>query len=130
MASDITNQRKTLLRSEIKRCSAAAALATLLLYLAMSGMAPVSRAGQGNTGERDVLISAQQLENAVDHAQAGNQAELTDLETQLQQLNTLQAAIEDKKTIVAQLTAQLDYRKKASFSGSTVTSSSRSSASG
>ncbi len=83
----------------LSRCSTlmspltASVLIGLLFFLAMFTPAPTVLAEEENTDEIDILISAQQLEDSVNMALAGNQAELNDLEAQLRQLQTLQAAI-------------------------------------
>ena len=65
----------------------------LLTAMLMPGLPPSVRAEEDEPDTADVLISAQQLGDSVNMALAGNQAELNELEAQLRQLETLQAAI-------------------------------------
>ncbi len=72
---------------------AVAVLLALALALLMPGLPAVAMAEEEAPEQPEALISAQQMDDSVNRALAGNQAELADLEGQLKQLDTLQASI-------------------------------------
>jgi small-conductance mechanosensitive channel len=65
----------------------------LVIAMLIPGLTPPVRAEEQEPEGADVLISAQEMKDSINRALAGNQAELTDLEAQLKQLDTFQAAI-------------------------------------
>ena len=68
-------------------------LSALICAMFIPGQPPLARAEEEEIETADALISAEQIEDSVNRALAGNQAELTELEGQLQQLDMLQAVI-------------------------------------
>ncbi len=68
-------------------------ISTLVLAIFNPVLSPVAMAEEERPGAPDTMISAQQMEDSINRALAGNQAELTELEEQLKQLDTLQAVI-------------------------------------
>ena len=68
-------------------------LSALVFAMHLPGLSPVAMAEEEAPDLPEALISAQQMGDSVNRALAGNQAELTELEGQLKQLDTLQAAI-------------------------------------
>ena len=68
-------------------------LSVLMCAVFIPGQPPLARAEEEEPEAADVLISAQQIEDSVNRALVGNQAELADLEAQLSELDSLQAVI-------------------------------------
>ncbi|MDJ0874917.1 MAG: mechanosensitive ion channel, partial [Desulfobacterales bacterium] len=68
-------------------------LSALVCAIFIPGLSPLAMAEEEEPGAPEALVSAQQLEDSVNRALAGNQAELVDLEARLQQLDSLKAAI-------------------------------------
>ncbi len=64
-------------------------ISTLVLAIFNPVLSPVAMAEEERPGAPDTMISAQQMEDSINRALAGNQAELTELEEQLKQLETL-----------------------------------------
>ena len=80
-------------RSASPGLSLAATCVVLMLCLAICGLSAVARAEEENTDDLDILLSAQQLEDTIKRGLADNQAELKNLESQLQQLDTIKVTV-------------------------------------
>ncbi len=68
-------------------------LSALVCAIFIPGLSPLAMAEEEEPGAPEALVSAQQLKESVNRALAGNQSELTDLETKLRELDSLKAAI-------------------------------------